>query len=319
MRRRLILHIGPHKTGSSALQRHLALNRRALAARGVTFPRPVRPVGWLGSVHRDLCEPQTAAELQALVAAYAERIDASGAETAILSAEGLGAAQRDHTAALARLGDAFDVRVITFVRRMDFFLESLYRQLIRNQNSLDRREFRPFANWRLNNGQTDRVALLDRWEMAFGAGSVVAIPYEPAVPGFDVIDRFAAAAGLQAAMQGLPRWHRLPVNSSLSRSQAEFLRRVNNRGRRLSRCQIALLGRFGRDGGAYLGRDSHAAMVAQGEAELEDIRRRHVADGRRVMFPTPPEREPPQTEDWDHRLDPAFERRMRRLLLVPGG
>ena len=260
MRRRLILHIGPHKTGTSALQRHLALNRRALAARGVAYPRPIRPVGPLGSVHRDLAEPGDEAERAALIAAYGARIADSGAATTILSAEGLGAGNRDHAAALAPLGDGADVRVVVYIRRIDLFLESLYRQMIRNQVSMERREFRPFANWRLKRGQADRVALLERWERVFGPGAVVAVPYEPAVPGFDVIDRFAAAAGLEAQMAGLRRWHRLPVNRSLSRSQAEFIRRMNNDGARLSRTQIALLSLSNRDGGAYLGAESRAAL-----------------------------------------------------------
>src|SRR5918995_1398619 len=35
---RLIVHIGTHKTATTTIQRHLARNRRALAARGIWYP-----------------------------------------------------------------------------------------------------------------------------------------------------------------------------------------------------------------------------------------------------------------------------------------
>ncbi|MEM1386079.1 MAG: hypothetical protein AAF748_09285 [Pseudomonadota bacterium] len=45
---RLVLHIGKHKTGSSALQYHLKRHRRALMSAGVLYPKPHQ--AWLGPV-----------------------------------------------------------------------------------------------------------------------------------------------------------------------------------------------------------------------------------------------------------------------------
>ena len=42
MKRRIVLHIGLERTGTSALQRFLSRNRAALRLMGVRYPRPVQ-------------------------------------------------------------------------------------------------------------------------------------------------------------------------------------------------------------------------------------------------------------------------------------
>ena len=45
---RFIIHIGPHKTGSTYLQNHLTQNRAALIGRGIYYPREwtTPEIGW---------------------------------------------------------------------------------------------------------------------------------------------------------------------------------------------------------------------------------------------------------------------------------
>ena len=315
MPRRLILHIGTHKTGSSALQQHLGWHRRRLAARGVAYPRP-RDARNGANNHRDLVQALDAgdAALEAALAHYAAAL--AGAEVAVLSAEGFSAGKRDPARLAGALAPGAEVRVVCFLRRADFFAESLYRHHIRQQRP-QRDAFPAYAARKLERVLTRRAAVLRRWAEAFGPAAVTVIPYEPAVPGFDVVGRFLTAAGLEGAAAGLSRPPLPAANPSLSRSQAELLRRLNLEGHRLGPLRMAALRRMARDGGAYLGRAHRAAFVAAAEADTEAIRAAFVRDGRARMFPSAPERVPDMDADWPG-LDPADEQRMRRRLLLPG-
>lgn len=327
MRQRLILHIGSHKTGSTALQILLAQNRRRLKRAGVLFPRRIMRPGLIGGVHSDLRDAALrvagyaapggpgSPDLDALLDAYGDRIARSGAKAAILSCEDWSRPKNLFAPGLARLGARFDVQAIYFARRADAYAESLYRQLVRNQRLGDV-SCKRYAETRAATWLGERSRMLDFWADAFGADAVTAIPYEPAVPGFDVAAAFFAAAGLGDVAQaiGPPRRR---ANPSLSRVQTEFVRRANAEGLRLSWAQMQALRRFGRAPGGFLGDTTRRRIAAATADDLERMRRRYVRDGRQTFFPAPPEREPGQAEDWEQRIDPDFERRLRRLLFLP--
>ncbi len=132
MDRTLILHIGLHKTGSSAIQAALARHGRALARHGVgvsrlgrnpslvlitAFAEPGRAAH--GNRHRGLTDPGALARASARARARIERDFAAAAcPVHVLSAEGLahlGAGGVDALAALAARWFSH-VRVIGYVR-----------------------------------------------------------------------------------------------------------------------------------------------------------------------------------------------------------
>ena len=99
MRKRLILHIGMHKTGSSSIQHFLSRNRLALAAAGVLYPRSVGPDGRRQPKHNAIFSAisheidhgaphPVLGPSSEVIDAMARRIAVSRAKTAILSAEG---------------------------------------------------------------------------------------------------------------------------------------------------------------------------------------------------------------------------------------
>ena len=134
-RRRLILHGGTPKTGTSALQWCLDANRNVLAQRGFWYPPP--------SSRR---EPKHQELVAALLAddetRFAKTIESAsrdapaGVHTVILSAEGIFNHWWDYSVAakgmLRCLADAFDFELCVWFRDPASFAAALYAQYLRN-------------------------------------------------------------------------------------------------------------------------------------------------------------------------------------------
>ncbi len=325
MTQQLVLHIGLHKTGSSALQAYFGRHRWLLRRLGIFYPRPFSGTS---RVHRDLrsaavwegraADGESHPEIgpfDDLLERYIETIKASRAPLTILSCESWSAVENFHAPRLAPFGRHFEVRVVVFVRRPDLFLESFYRQRIRAQRE---REVRCFEDYVAGPGKAAigmRAKALGWWAEAFGPERVTAIPYEPLRPGFDLFARFCDAAGVP---RGLAR--RLPgrtwrANPSISREQAETIRRINLEGHWLTRPEVARVRKLMPGGhAAYWGEARRAEVLAAAAEDMEAVRRRYVRDGRARLFPDPPEPRAAQEQDWDGRLDPATERRVRAAI-----
>lgn len=129
---RLILHIGSQRAGSSSLQRSLRDARDALLGAGILYAsleRGSHPFKHL-SVSRAALSSDAAvqqAERDALLAEF----NASGAHTLILSEESLWGADHACLSFFAPLKAHFQLDVVAFLRRPDFYIESLYNQALR--------------------------------------------------------------------------------------------------------------------------------------------------------------------------------------------
>jgi hypothetical protein len=140
-----VLHIGTHKTGSTALQLMLANNRAALLERGILIPRtgvdPDIPVG-----HHRLAAALRSGTATALLRDLVEELRASGAPLAILSSEEFSslASQPQTLDALAQAltSAGYRTTVLAYFRPQDAFAESLYGELVRGRNAA----FEPFTS-----------------------------------------------------------------------------------------------------------------------------------------------------------------------------
>lgn len=206
--KRLILHIGLERTGTSALQHFFARNRPVLRIMGVRYPRARDAAGKPSQKHQDLVEAITASAAGAahprhapaadVIESYAER--AEGAAATVLSAEGLGAPDPLFAEALAPLGQRFDVRVIVFLRRQDEWALSAFRQAVMDgSGGTDGIE-----GWLARDDTRARLdynRILGHWEAAFGPKAVTVLRYPHDVP---LVPAFIAAADLPRAAAMLP-------------------------------------------------------------------------------------------------------------------
>lgn len=154
MAKRVVLHIGLPKAGSSSIQLRLAGARVPLRAAGIGYPLtdPATGQPLLDPPDPEACLPQhmrlsgllTRREGQPVLAALLGEFEASGLETLVLSSESF--VRRAHLYAedaLARL-HGYDVAVVLFVRRRDQWLLAMYKQAVR---AWERRWRGSFDRW----------------------------------------------------------------------------------------------------------------------------------------------------------------------------
>ena len=130
--RKLIVHIGCAKGGSSAIQAGLRTNHAALATQGVVVASADLRCGseitgsQAGFFDSLVCDRQAhdVPNLGDLLDALADEHDAS---TIVLSAENL-CNPMGFEKIFAKVGDRFDTRIVMYVRRQDEFLESAWQQ-----------------------------------------------------------------------------------------------------------------------------------------------------------------------------------------------
>ena len=161
--KRLILHIGTHKTGTSAIQSWLASQRDALHRQGVHYgstdrpPHPQLPKH--NSLFWSLANPNGdfAAEKAAILADFEQ----SDCQTLILSEEGLSEPFYQKLDRISELQDHFEIMVVCFLRRQDYFLESLWNQKCRE--GLETRPISAFIAADHNRRSIDYASKINFW------------------------------------------------------------------------------------------------------------------------------------------------------------
>ncbi|MCY4043723.1 MAG: hypothetical protein OXE99_01435 [Cellvibrionales bacterium] len=137
--KKLILHIGRHKTGTTSLQTFLFQNRDALKRQGVLYPVS----GLRVAAHHWISEPLARKKLKVTGALthfiesphwqqLTDEIDQSPQEVVLLSSE---AFQNVEPEVLAGLFQGFDVEVIVYLRGQVDYLASSYAQFIHANQS----------------------------------------------------------------------------------------------------------------------------------------------------------------------------------------
>ena len=227
-RRRLILHAGAPKTGTSSLQWHLASHRESLAAEGCWFPLPsLSP--------EPKHQPLNAALRRGDIAGFVRYVESAldgmpdHTHTVLLTTEGVFNHWSDYSAeskgALRRLAALFDFELCVWFREPQAFAAALYAQYLANPRS-DGADAAVQGH-----GVSFGEALADDWfrghldflgfyleaTMLFGAGRVRALAFEG-----DTVARFLD----EYAIDGVSRVARRR-NQSLHRVGVAGLRLVN--------------------------------------------------------------------------------------------
>lgn len=198
----LTIHIGMNKTGTTALQKALFHNRSMLERAGLLYPKT-----GLGSrsagrgLHYRLSEAfrQGDPEGPAMVTSLLAEIDASTAETAIISSEFF-VELRDPTA-LANTLRARDVRILVYLRRHDQWVSSLFSQAIKSQPSPPwGPSVEDFIQHIRRNVAHYYVysRLLDRWAEAFGQDAMAVRLYR----GGNIVPEVLKEFGLDPTLLG---------------------------------------------------------------------------------------------------------------------
>lgn len=211
--RRLVLHLGLHKTASTWLQRQFLEQRAALAGQGVLVPqtglpddafRAVRPGGFPG--HQGLLSALRRGD-EAPWTALGKEVAASGCDTVLISCENMALptdAERDALLArlFVRLGGAAEVRVVAFVRSPDAWAEAYWAEQVCNGL---RAGARTLAEFLVDHGDslTDLPTLFAPFE-AFAGAPVRLVDHDRAAATATHWQAFGMAAGLDLGAVTLP-------------------------------------------------------------------------------------------------------------------
>ncbi len=176
--KKVIIHVGQYKTGSTSIQKLMWLNRNELLSRGVLYPQSfVRDFAHFlitDLLRKDYRNPIKKVKLDPL----REEIQKSSANTAVISCESLSGAtvrwfapemMRFMWQRLVEVFDGFDVRVVFYVRRQDESINSRIIQEIKGQAKKASIEYESFLYKKSSMNYSYFYGLL---EQVFGSGKI---------------------------------------------------------------------------------------------------------------------------------------------------
>ncbi len=218
MKRRLILHIGAHRTATSALQAYLFNNSAHLKTRGFFYPFQVqRHLKLMNQLFREERAPDDVA------GAITRRADRQPEDihTVILSDEDI--CMRRDLGILGRFREWFDVRVVFTLRRQDTWLESWFMQNIKWQwnPKLSHCSFDEFMSMREDFHWIHYDRYLHHLEQVFGRENIILNIYEKSQMPGGPIDAFCNSIGLTDREDFAAPTH---MNESFSPRISEFMR-----------------------------------------------------------------------------------------------
>ena len=234
MGRRLYIHVGLPKTGTTFLQAVLAQNRPRLREHGFVYPF-VRKEGMFHAAV-ELCGQHERWGLQPELidgtwAALCRRASESG-DTAIVSHEILGGADRSQISAALQVAEGFDVHVVVTARDLARQVPAHWQEQVKNGQTYTFAEYQreivdPGRTGRVDEfwQEQDLLGVLGRWGESPPPQNVhVVIAPPQGAPPAELWSRFAQAVGLD----GVPLELDTPrTNESLGAVEIALLRRVN--------------------------------------------------------------------------------------------
>jgi hypothetical protein len=230
--KKLFLHIGFNKTGSSSIQQNLSLNENHLMEQGIFYPNDANApfmqrwqhVPLAAAVPGCKIDWVTKQKKRSLDRAYKSLfalLERTRFDTLLLSTEGFGSLtmKAKQLRWLQEQFAGYDIRVIAYVRRQDSYLLSAYQQRVKAGGK---------GRFRFEMHE-DMAALrfderLAPWRAVFGARNVVVRPFVPALwPEGELFYDFLQAIGCDHSGMILAP----PTNEGLDYRAVELLRAVN--------------------------------------------------------------------------------------------
>ncbi len=212
--KKLILHIGTGKTGTSSIQNFLYHQKDELASKyGIFYPdlglTKNAHFGEMIYAHYRLCGWAVQQDAGSLGRVCAELLQ-SACETAIISCEDfyhrLG---REQIQNLKEVFQNFDVQVVCYIRRQDKYMESAWKQQVKV--GAMRMPFEDFLKRHCDSQYLPEVhgnyyRMLRIWADVFGVDKLTIRIFDPVTwPNRDLIGDFVVAAKLPVSVASLPQ------------------------------------------------------------------------------------------------------------------
>ena len=218
----IILHIGPHKTGTTSVQTAFTKSASALRKRGFLYPK----CNWNHPAQHRLAFAMKGGrapgrgdtpDLEAELAELTQTIASFRGERVLLSSEEFFSCPPAGIQRLQRALSGHEVRLVTFLRRPDNFLISSYNQKIKSSGNGFAFPIRRFLNNpRSIAPELSYATCLERWCDVFGDKALTLSTYEAAPP----LDQLREMLDLSDTVPGEPQ----RLNASVPGVVAEVMR-----------------------------------------------------------------------------------------------
>ncbi|WP_418275963.1 hypothetical protein ACNHYB_14045 [Isoptericola jiangsuensis] len=216
---KVFIHVGPHKTGSTYIQKQLRQHADVLLEHGVSYPDLGSPVFGHGSLVRRLkgwSTPVTAQELTALV----------DRDVLVLSSENFVLLSTEQLATLRSCFKEHEITIVFVLRSLTEVLPSHWQETIKHGNTQTFLEYIARVNGWIE-GSYDHVVparQLARLAEVFGEDALAVISYENAGDLFQALGQ--VVLGEQSPVFDGDRSR---VNSSFTPERVELVRQLNVR------------------------------------------------------------------------------------------
>lgn len=223
------IHIGFHKTGTTAIQSLLYQNREQLHKDGYLYPlTKFHPKGQqaLAYAVTDSVFPLTGEKLnkEEVFACLMDLIASDDSPNIVISSENFKAANPEVITTLAELFASFTVKIVVYIRRHDQFFQALYQENVKPPNSITL----PISEFKAD-FDMDYLGRLDAWERVFGKENMIVRLYDNnEFVGGNIFTDFLTAIGVSDCEAYTPPERR--INESLDPITTELLRQANING-----------------------------------------------------------------------------------------
>lgn len=246
--KRLILHIGRPKTGSTAIQSYLAANAVELQPFEITLAQTGYfwgahgPLAWSlykeaasrsGNEYWETCQEwAVASEMRAgLWQELVDEVSTSPYRNVIVSSEELGvlpATLESTQEILAEWLRGLAVTIVIYVRRQDALIESVYNQAVKGKEQRFAGSIEDFEHTVITTEDSgfDHYLICERWARTFGQESVIVRPFERQQLTDGLHIDFFKAIGIVS--DKFPAQPMPDTNPELNRSSLEAMRRLNS-------------------------------------------------------------------------------------------
>ncbi len=226
MKKTIYLHIGAHKTGTSAIQEFLSINREVLRQKGYLYPGQKSACYDLSNELLTKTFSEIINDTDSPVKKYLKEIQQSECNNVMLSSEGfIKLSEKDVVTFQKILPEEYSVKIIVYVRRQDDKLESDYNQLVKGPKTRYQKKFADNITEMLETYVYDYFTALLPWSHAFGKENIIVRCYEKEQLPEGIFHDFLGVVGLK-----LDDSYRIPqdkVNISMNWDLIEIIRLCN--------------------------------------------------------------------------------------------